>query len=49
MKKRRVPTAVTYFLLAAAIALCAFGAVRGETNIVLKKAVNICMECIGLG
>lgn len=48
MNKRRVPTAVTYFLLAAAIAFCAFGAVRGETDIVLKKAVNICMECIGL-
>ena len=49
MNKRRVPTAVTYILLAAAIAFCAFGAVRGETDIVLKKAVNICMECIGIG
>ena len=37
MNRRRVPTAVTYILLAAAIAFCAFGAVRGETDIVLKK------------
>lgn len=48
MNRRQVPAAVTVILLAAAIAFCAFGAVRGEPDIVLKKAVNICMECIGL-
>lgn len=25
------------------------GTIRGENNTVLKKAVNICMECIGIG
>ena len=29
--------------------LIAIGVWRGEAEIVLRKAVNICMECIGLG
>ncbi len=36
-------------LLAAALAMCLFGAATGEMEDVLFKAVNICMECIGLG
>ena len=27
----------------------ALGAARGEQDVVFIKAVNICMECIGLG
>ncbi len=27
----------------------AFGIYRGEMPIVLQKAINICMECIGIG
>lgn len=27
----------------------AFGIYRGELPIVLQKAINICMECIGIG
>ena len=51
MKKnnREIPLAVTVVLMLASIALCAFGIWRGEVNTVLNKAVNICMECIGLG
>jgi len=36
-------------LLILAITLLAIGVWRGEAEIVLRKAVNICTECIGLG
>ena len=34
---------------AAAVAFIIHGVNRGEVAIVLKKAINICLECIGLG
>lgn len=36
-------------LAAAGLVLMAFGIFRGEMVVVLEKAVNICMECIGIG
>ena len=47
--KREVPLKVTIALIPLAMALCAFGIYRGEVAVVLAKAINICMECIGLG
>ncbi len=29
--------------------LMRYGIYRGEVNVVFMKAVNICMECIGIG
>ena len=40
---------IRFALLLLACAFIAFGVWRGETAVVLKKAVNICLECIGLG
>ncbi len=31
------------------LAVMVFGIWRGEMPVVLAKAVNICMECIGIG
>lgn len=36
-------------LLCCAAAMIRFGLSRGEGMTVLYKAINICMECIGLG
>lgn len=29
--------------------LMGYGASRGEVSVVVEKAINICMECIGIG
>ena len=47
--KREIPLKVTIALIPVAIACMAFGIYCGEPDIVLAKAVRICMECIGLG
>lgn len=40
---------VALVLIALGIAFIVFGVWRGEVETVLRKAVNVCMECIGLG
>lgn len=46
MKKKRV---TQYVFLAMAVAFLLIGYKRLEFLTVLKKAANICFECIGLG
>ncbi len=40
---------IALLLIVLGIAFCFIGAYRGEIETVFRKAVNICMECIGLG
>ncbi|MBE6033893.1 CD1871A family CXXC motif-containing protein [Aminipila sp.] len=39
----------TFFLILIGLCSMAFGVFRGEASIVLEKAINICLECIGIG
>lgn len=38
-----------YLILVIAIVLIVVGIVSGEANVVLSKAVRVCLECIGVG
>ena len=48
MKKQRKAW-ISLILFALALAVCVYGAIRGEAKDVLIKATKICLECIGLG
>ena len=49
-KAREIPMLyVQIFLLAAGITMAILGILRGETLEILRKAIVICLECIGIG
>lgn len=45
MKNRKA----TYGLLALSLAFISFGIYRREVDTVFMKAINLCLECIGIG
>ncbi len=45
-KKKNI---IAFSIIVIGIAFLCFGIYRGETMVVLRKAVNICLECIGIG
>ena len=48
-KRIQASTAAQVIVLLLAGFFLAFGIIRGEVAEVLKKAVKICLECIGIG
>lgn len=49
MTERKKKIIITTVVIALGITFVAIGVSRGENREVLRKAVNICMECIGIG
>ena len=36
-------------LLICGVAMLSYGALRGEVDTVLSKAIRLCLECVGIG
>ncbi len=49
MKRRELPRWCGLLVGVCGLALMIFGICRGEMAVVFKKAVKICLECIGIG
>lgn len=45
-KKKNI---IAFSIAAVGILFVIFGIYRGEIDVVLRKAVNVCLECIGIG
>ena len=45
--RREIPTGV--ILAVSGILFMGIGIYRGEMQVVLEKAIHICLECIGIG
>ena len=48
-KSTKQKLAVQLVLLIISVAFIGYGAYRGEANTVLTKAINLCLECVGIG
>lgn len=46
---RRRKNAARMMLLATGTIMMCFGAMRGEAELVLGKAIRLCLECVGIG
>ena len=47
--KLQKKAAVQLLLLATAMLMVCYGAMRGEAAMVLSKAIKLCLECVGIG
>ncbi|WP_418474673.1 CD1871A family CXXC motif-containing protein [Frisingicoccus sp.] len=46
---KKKETLLSLVLLAAGVLCMCLGIYRGEVKTVFEKAINICLECIGIG
>ena len=46
---KKTKNIIAVSIIAVGVAFLCLGIYRGETAVVLRKAVNICLECIGIG
>lgn len=49
MQRTVLPRWIGFFAALLGLILMLFGVYRGEMEVVMKKAINICLECIGIG
>lgn len=49
MKLLKQPAFYGIIVALLGISLMLFGIFRGEISVIFQKAVNICLECIGIG
>ncbi len=49
MEKKKSNSWLSLLILVGAVFMCLYGALTGQADSVLMKAIRICMECIGLG
>lgn len=49
MRRQEAPALAGILIAVIGLVFMGYGINRGEMAIVLKKAVNICMECVGIG
>ncbi len=47
--RRFCESILPWILLGAGLALCLIGVLTGDAAAVFKKAVTVCLECIGIG
>ena len=46
---RSKKTMLQVSLLVCGVAMLCYGALRGEADTVLSKAIRLCLECVGIG
>jgi hypothetical protein len=49
MDKRWIRIGIPAAMICSGAVFLAAGISRGEMDVVLRKAINICLECIGIG